>query len=121
MLNKREKLVMKVIYYEAVKRDDGVGLLAPIDILKRMPYTQEINLDKVDRIIEELALDDYFEVDAVEKKGEKLLCFTLHQKGHAFYREILSEKRAVYRKIYLTIAGVLLSFLLKLIIDAIAK
>lgn len=119
MLNKREKSVMKIIYYRAVMRSDGVGLLSPIEILRSIPYKYELASDDLNTIIKELALDDYFDYVVTEKKGEQIICFTLHQKGHAFYREILSEKRAVQRKVWFTIAGVIGGFILKEIITAI--
>lgn len=120
MLSKREKQVMKVIYYDAVK-NDGVCLLRPIDILKGISYKYEFTSDQVKNIIKELALDDYFDYEEAVKKSESTYCFTLHQKGHAFYREILSEKRAVYRKVILTVGGVIGGAILAKIVELIVK
>lgn len=117
MLSRKEKSVMKVIYYEAVK-NDGTCLMRPIDILKGIPYTFEFSHESLMGVIDELELDDYYDYVESEKKGEKILVFNLHQKGHAFYREILSEKRVLYRKIYFTIGGVIASFILSLILKS---
>lgn len=118
MLSKREKQVMKVIYYEAIKKD-GVCLMLPIDILKGINYKYEFTREQVEQIIRELALDDYFDYETADKKGDITYCFTLHQKGHAFYREILSEKRAVYRKIWFTVGGVIGAAILGKILELI--
>lgn len=120
MLNRKEKNVMKVVYYEAIKKE-GTCLLKPIDILKRIPYKYEFSNDDLHTVIKELELDDYYDYVTTEKKGEEIYCFNLHQKGHAFYREILSEKRAVYRKIWFTLGGVVGAFILKWILELITK
>ena len=119
MLSRKEKVVMKSIYYEAVKKN-GVCLMRPIDVLSNMTPKVEITSDEVGTIIKALELDDYFELIETSKKGETVWCITLHQKGNAFYREILSEKRAIYFKISLSVAVAVGIFFFKLILDAIA-
>lgn len=119
MLSKKEKAVMKAIYVESVKKN-GTCLMRPIDILKNMTYKIEFPSEELTKIIKDLELDDYYEVIDTEKKGEKLYCFTLHQKGYAFSREILNEKRLIYWKIGVSVAVALGVFFFKLILDAIA-
>lgn len=112
---------MKVIYYKATANENGACLLLPIDILKGISYKYEFTRDEVEDIIKELALDDYFDYEMADRKGEITYCFTLHQKGQAFYREILYEKRAVYRKIWFTVGGVIGASILGKIIELITK
>ncbi len=119
MLSRKEKVVMKSIYYEAVKKK-GVCLMRPIDVMSNMTPKVEISCDDVDIIINALELDGYFDKIETSKKGETFWCFTLKQKGHAFYREILNEKRAIYFKISLSVAIAIGIFIFKLILDAIA-
>ena len=80
----------------------------------------EIKGNDLNKIIRDLELDDYYELVESKRKGETVWCFTLHQKGQAFYREILNEKRWVYFKISMSVALAIGVFLLKLILDAIA-
>lgn len=119
MLNKKEKAVMKSIYYKSASKD-GVCLLRPIDILNDISTKIELQSNDLQKIIRDLELDDYYEVVESKKKGETVWCFTLHQKGQAFYREILNEKRWVYFKIGISVAIAVGIFFLKLILDAIA-
>lgn len=119
MLNKKEKAVMKAIYYKSAQKD-GVCLLRPIDILNDISPKIELKDSDLPGIIKDLELDDYYECVQSKKKGETVWCFTLHQKGIAFYREILNEKRWVYFKISFSIALIFAGFFLKLILDAIA-
>lgn len=120
MLNKKEKAVMKSIYYRSVDKQDGVCLMRPIDVLNDISPKIEIKGNDLNKIIRDLELDDYYEVVESKRKGETVWCFTLHQKGHAFKREILNEKRWVYFKISMSIAVAIGIFFLKLILDAIA-
>lgn len=120
MLNKKEKAVMKAIYYKATE-NNGSCLLRPIEILTYISSTVDIGSDELLPIIKELELDNYFELVESSRKTESIWCFTLHQKGHGFYREILNEKRLIYFKITLSVAVTLGIFFLKLILDAIAK
>ncbi len=120
MLNKKEKAVMKSIYYNSVDKN-GVCLLRPIEVLNDISPKIEIKGNDLNKIIRDLELDDYYEVVESKKKGETVWCFTLHQKGHAFYREILNEKRWVYFKISMSVALAIGVFFLKLILDAIAR
>lgn len=119
MLNKKEKAVMKSIYYKSTEKS-GVCLLRPIDILNDISPKIELDGNDLHSIIKDLELDDYYELIESKKKGETYWCFTLHQKGHAFYREILNEKRWIYFKISMSIALAIGVFFLKLILDAIA-
>lgn len=111
MLAKKEKALMKVIYNEAVK-NEGKCLIRPTDILKSIPYKLDFTRQDLAANLRGLALDDYYELIETEKKGEEIYCFTLHQNGYAFIREIQSEKRMIKFKIILTIAGSIGAFLL---------
>lgn len=119
MLSRKEKAVMKAIYYQAVDRQ-GVCLMRPIDILTAMSTKVDVRADELADIVKALELDDYYELNASEKRSETYWCFTLHQKGFAFYREILNEKRWVIFKISMSVALAIGVFFLKLILDAIA-
>lgn len=117
MLNKKEKAVMKVIYFEASAKG-GKCLISPLHILTSIPYKIDFKKEDMDAVMKVLALDDYFEVVETRKKEQPIYCITLHQKGHAFIREIINEKRAIRFKIVLTVCGVIGGFILSKILQA---
>ena len=119
MLSKKEKAVMKAIYYKA-KESNDVCLMRPIDILNTISPKLYLTSEDLPKIINALAMDNYYELDQTERKSETYYCFTLKQKGQGFYREILNEKRWIYFKISFSIALAIFVFLFKLILDAIA-
>lgn len=113
MLKKKDKALMKVIYNEAVKYPDETVVIRPIDLLKEIPYTSDFACNDLESTIKGLSLDGYFDYEEVEDaSGENAYKIALHTKGHAFIREIESEKRAINFKIILSVAGVIGTFIL---------
>ena len=119
MLGKKEKLIMKAVYLKAVKTD-GKCLMTPTELLAEIPYTRDFRREDLEPCLKALVLEDYFELIDTEKKGERVFCFTLHQNGYAFARQIESEKSAIKFKIVLTVAGAILSVTLVRILTLIA-
>lgn len=119
MLNKKEKAVMKAIYYKATE-SNGVCLMRPIDILTHISTKVDVRSEELEDIVNSLQLDGYYDLVNSKKNNETVWCFSLEQKGYAFYREIMNEKRWVTFKIAFSISLAVAVFLLKLIMDAIA-
>ena len=70
MLNKKEKAVMKSIYYNSVDKN-GVCLLRPIDVLNDISPKIEIKGNDLKKIIHDLELDDYYELVESKRKGDR--------------------------------------------------
>ena len=115
MINRVQKAVMTAVYNQAADKN-GTCLIRPIDLLKSIPYGVKFDRDELPAYLRSLEIDDYFEVIETDKKGDKYYCFTLHQNGYAFIRQVKSEKRAVVFKIALTVAGACLSFAIGVIL-----
>lgn len=115
MLNKRESVIMEIIFNECGEKKSC--LIKQSDILKKISFAKDFSLDEVLQIIKTLEVDDYFDVIETEKDGEIVYCFNLHLKGEAFEREIEHKKRAINFKIAMTVLGavgsVALTFILK--------
>lgn len=109
MINRVQRAVMTAVYNKAADKN-GTCLIRPIDLLQSIPYGVRFDREELPAYLRSLEIDDYFEVIETDKKGDKYYCFTLHQNGYAFIRQLKSEKRAVIFKIVLTVAGACLSF-----------
>jgi outer membrane protein assembly factor BamA len=119
MLNKKTKALMKVVYNKAIVKD-GNCLVSEMDLLSNIPYKTDFNREDLAPSMKSLSNEGYFEVIETEKNGDTYYCITLQQAGYDFSRQIAAEKRQIKMKIILTVAGVILAFFLKQILQAIA-
>ena len=117
MLNKKEKYVLKAIL--DLSGGKNTVLLAPVEILKRIPYNIGITKREFKDILKTLEYDGYFELIESDNKGELVYCITLTAKGQGFDRELLHYRRMVYFKVILTIATAILGFIVTRIMMAI--
>ena len=118
-LNKREKMLMTIIYSDAVKKN-GVCKIKPVELLMRIPFDMEFSYDELETALQGLVDDEYIELVETEKKGEPYFAITLLKRGKAFKRELTNDKRALRRNLALkvvlaVVAGIigLLFFLLR--------
>ena len=95
MLSKKQKLLMKVIYSHAIRKE-GVCLIRPIDLLKEIPLSSDFRRDELESNLKALVTEDFFEMITTDKKGEEYYCFTLHQNGYAFSFRHIFMLAAVY-------------------------
>lgn len=102
VLNKKEKEVMRVIYQEADKQD-GSCLLAPIDILEKLPLDLEFEESELDVTLKNLEIDEYFDVTRSDRKGELVYCINMLKKGRQFARVERAFKSNLAFKILLTL------------------
>ena len=120
MLNKLEKSVMLHLYERAIKKESV--LIDPNSIVVSLLPKFKITKKELDKIIKNLALDNYIEVINTEDKSNNktIYCICLMPKGEAFKREMLKEKKTnrylLARKLLLTISGVFLGLLLRSIV-----
>ncbi len=118
MLSKKETMIMKAIYFKAIK-SEGKCLMTPTELLEKIPFSKSFNREDLEPCLKTLVLEDYFELIDTERKGERVFCFTLHQNGYAFARQIESEQRMIKLKIILVVLGAIASAILTRIIAAI--
>lgn len=109
MLNKKEKSVIKIII--DLSAGKSTCLIAPTEILKRIPYSLSMTKREFEDILKTLVYDGYIEFIESDNKGEKVYCITLTSKGQGFNRELIHYKRMIYFKLALTLGGALLGYI----------
>ncbi|MCL1901090.1 MAG: hypothetical protein FWG51_01695 [Firmicutes bacterium] len=119
---------MEVIFSKCDK--DGACLVSFADIVEgtnsklklKFNFFKKQTLlseEEVLEMIKNIALDNYFEFLPTEKKGEQMYLFTLKDKGVAFKRELVNERRVFYYRIYLAAAGAIVAGLIATIFSLI--
>lgn len=124
-MNKIDRSIMKCIYYQCTKEKSLVinpkreAMIYDVDILSSIPYNIRLKRGELYERIVMLATSDYFEVKVGKKNGSVVYLFSLLNKGKSFIQEINNEKRAIRRKILLTVFGAVGSFIIGLLLRAI--
>ncbi len=117
MLNRKEKIVMRFIYDECNNKE---SCLLPFEkLFSFVNERKDIDEQELNKILTDLEYDDYFDVIYSERKGEKFICITMHNKGKGFLRELKQFKRTLYFKIALSLGGAVLAFILTKILVSI--
>lgn len=109
MLNKRESEVMHAVY--SLCHNEGICLVSPAELLSLLPSRKKYTETQLEKILDALALDDYFQLLSSERKGEKMYVISLHPTGYAFKRSSLQQKRTLVLKLGWAIASAVIAFL----------
>lgn len=117
MLNKQENEVMNAVF----EMCDGKGscLVSPLEIMSLLPEKREYTAEKVESILHTLELDDYFDLIASDRKGERTYVITLHPNGIAYKRTALQMRRNIAFKVGISVAGAVITFVVGLILKLI--
>ena len=117
MLSRREAEVMNTVY--ALCHEKRVCLLSPAELLAQFSPKKGYTEESLEKILSELALDDYFELLSSERKGEKMYVISLRANGYAFKRGYVQMKRETYRKIFWAVASAAVAFFVGMILKRI--
>lgn len=117
MLSKRETEVMNTVY--SLCHEKGVCLISPAEFLDQFPPKRKYTEEEIERILNELALDDYFELLSSERKGEKMYVISLRASGYAFKRGYVQMRRDALQKIFWAVASAVVAFLVGVILKRI--
>ena len=117
VLNKRETEVMNVIF--SLCHEKGVGLISPAEILDLLPQKRNYTEERVEEILNELALDNYFELLSSERKGEKMYVISLRANGYAFKRGYVQMRRNAMLKIFWAAVSAVIAFAVGLLLKRI--
>lgn len=115
VLNKKEKALLNVVYKTAVNKN-GQCLLSPLDILQKIPYKLEFTEQDLEKVLDNLALDNYFSVDKAKHHGEVFYVITLKERGLSYIRDKKKARRKLYIRLITTILIAILSYVVKLIL-----
>ncbi len=117
MLNRRETELMNAVY--TLCHEKGVCLISPTELLALLPPRRKWTEERVEKILGELALDEYFELLSSERKGEKMYVISLRANGYAFKRYFAQMRRDAAVKIFWAVASAVVAFLVGLILKRI--
>ena len=109
MLTKRENEVMNAVYTLCAGK--SICLVSPSELLDMLPPRKKYTEAQVEKILDALALDDYFQLLSSERKGEKMYVISLHAGGYAFKRYSVQRKRDFVVKLGWAIASAVIAFL----------
>lgn len=117
MLNRRETEVMNAVY--TLCHEKGVCLIAPAELLALLPMRKKLTEEQLEKVLNELALDSYFELLSSERKGEKMYVISLCANGYAFKRNSAQMRRDAALKIFWAVTSAVVAFLVGLILKRI--
>ena len=115
MLNKNEKIVMQIIYDKMSESQKAV-IMTEDEIWSKLPIKAKIDLGDLREILQQLAIDEYFELIHTEKKGMPVMVITLKKKGVAFERGLVQQKRKLGQKLLITAICAVITALISLLI-----
>ena len=116
MLSGNEKKVMTAVYKMCSRKNP---LLVSHKDLKSVANLTNIKSEEIEKIIENLANDGYFDLIFTERHGETIFCITLLKKGKAYQRRIKEFRRNLVFRIVLSAGLAVMSFIIGLILKAI--
>lgn len=114
MLNRRENEVMAAVY-GLCDGTDGC-LVSPMDILSVLPSRKKYTPDDVEKILQDLKCDGYFDLILSERKGEKMYVINLKENGFQYKRTAKQKQRDVAFKIVLAFIGAAATFVFGIIL-----
>lgn len=117
MLNRAETEVMSAIFKLC---DDTDGCMVSLfDILSVLPSGRKYTPEKIEKILNELHYDGYFDLISSVRKGEKTYVITLKENGYAFKRTVKQAQRDIFFKIFLAFIGAVATFVFGLLLNSI--
>ncbi len=114
MLSRLENRVMGEIYRNCKSKN---AVLIEKSSLTSMTGAE--SEEKLDRVVNDLYTDGFFDLVYTERQGEKVYCITLTEKGKGYPREAKMIKRTLMFKLAVTVGFAIVSFIVGLILKAI--
>lgn len=116
MLNGVENKIMQTVFSLCENRDST--LVSPTDII-RISGLNNLTQTALERVMDDLNKDGYFDLIYSDRHGERVYCITLLKKGKAFFRIKKVFKRNLIVRILITLFLAVLSFITGIILRAI--
>ncbi len=116
MLNKSENKIMSVIAKEC---NENSALLISPDDLKSLACEKELTNAKIDKIVNDLYTDGYYDLVLSNRQGQSVYCITLTEKGKGYLRNKKLMRRNLIYRVMLSAVLALFSFIIGLILKAI--
>ncbi len=116
MLSKAEHKVMLALIKTCGSKSSV--LISPVDLLSVLG-AKEFTQTSLEKIIEDLSSDGYFDLVYSDRRGEKVYCITILQKGQGYTRNQMLMRRNLVFRLAITVVLAVVSFLIGLILKAI--
>lgn len=116
MLNKTENKVMGALFDQCI--DKRSTLISPIDLIK-LSGANNLTQTQLEKIMNDLYMDGYFDLVYSERHGELVYCVSLTEKGKGYMRNLKVMKRTLIFRLCVTVALAFISFIIGLILKAI--
>ena len=117
VLSRREHEVMDAVFSLCQKK--GVCVVSPSELVSLLPKNKGYTEEKLESILTELALDNYFQLLFSERQGEKMFVISLTSTGQAYKRSDLQRRRDSLRKIAWAIGSAVIAFLVGVLLKRI--
>ncbi|MBQ3493498.1 MAG: hypothetical protein IJA88_05255 [Clostridia bacterium] len=116
MLNRLENKVMLSLSEQC--KEKSSALICPLDLIK-IVGEEKLNKTLLEKIMDDLYSDGYFDLIYSERHGEKVYCVTLTEKGKGYARNLKVMKRNLIFRLSTTVVFAIVSFIIGLILKAI--
>ncbi len=116
MLSKAENKVMGAIYCRCKNKKTAL-----IEKSSLPTFPGENGKEKLDKIVNDLYIDGFFDLVYTERHGEKVYCISLTEKGKGYPRIAKLVRRTLIFKLAVSVGFAIFSFVLGLILKAIFK
>ena len=116
-LNRRESEVMNAVYELSGGKERF--LLSPCELAAVLPAKGKYSEETLERTLNSLALDGYFEFVESDRKGEKTYVIHMREAGMGYRRQDLQRKRGLVFRIAVAALGAVVTFLVGLLLRAI--
>lgn len=118
-LTRRENEVMAAVF--VLSQGKERFLVSPYELLAALPERAGYDEDKLERILQALELDGYFDFILSDRKGEKTYCVHMREAGRSFRRQDSRRRRdLILRLLFAAVCGLLsatIGLLLKVLIS----
>ena len=104
------------IIYDKMSHSQKAVILTESEIFSKIPKKAKIEFGNLRNILQQLAIDEYFELIHTEKKGEPVMVITLKKKGIAFERSLVQQKRKLGQKLVITVICAIITAIVSVVI-----
>ena len=117
ILSKKEKLMMNAVY--SMASPSGQCLATKVELLSKIPYDKDFREEDIEKTLEALKIEGYFEYDKAAKKDETVYVIVLKGKGLSYERDKKKSRRKLIIRLAWAVVCALIGWAVKEIISAI--
>ena len=107
MLEKDKKKILSFLTH--LCKDKQAVLISPADLLKNVNFNQ-LGQEELEIKMVELSNEGYVDLVYSDRRGEKVYCITLLEKGKNYLKKERIERQNLIKRFFLTIGFAVLSF-----------